>query len=144
MFLRKSVVSVAVMLTSHVASAQIVPVERQAVASDISVIAVSEETRLVKAKVQLGSNSCTSDGLEASLLLTNESGELSLTPIVVGEQDSSKFCIQIYEPVFQEVSIALSSAMMFNNAVILKNAEAMGQDLNLATGKQTSSDACVE
>ena len=135
--MRNSWILAAVCVLGQSALADTIKVERLAVAESVVIEATSEQLQLVKAKVKLGSNSCTSEGLQASLLLDSDeqTGRLTLTPLVVGEQDSSQFCVQIYDPIYQEVSIALPKSLMLDAGVVLKNANTLGEELDLISGE---------
>lgn len=103
-------------------------VYQNAIATDLSVQAFDSGKRVFTTKIRVGSNSCTAIGLSASLEMEidEKTEQIMIRPVVIGERDKSKLCIAVYDPVYQEVSLAFSIDMIINQKIIVQNVDFAG------------------
>lgn len=82
---------------------------------------------IVKARVELGGNSCQAQGLQASLKLKNQGqNQKHIVAYVKGRVRSDLMCPMIYQPVFADVSITVRGEGSFSESIFIRNVERFG------------------
>lgn len=87
----------------------------------------------VQAKVMLGANACTAQGLKARFVVSQEAdGRRYLSAVVSGEQPQQLVCTYIYQPVYANISIVLRDRVGFEETTTLVNAFEDGLNVKLS------------
>lgn len=85
------------------------------------------------AKVMVASNDCEAQGLEASLIVHEETdGSRTVESMVTGEQASDLMCNKIYAPVYAQVSVVIRDQAGYENSTIVKRVYDAETDVTLA------------
>ncbi len=82
---------------------------------------------IVKARVELGGNSCQAQGLQASLKLKNEGlDQKHIVAYVKGRVRNDLICPMIYQPIFADVAITVRGEGAFAESILIRNVESFG------------------
>lgn len=125
------------------------PVKAEVVLNDVKVEAVNgginpdAEAFRVSGRILLGSNSCYAQGLRGTLRVEKAAeGTRHIVPYVQGRQRSDLICIEIYQPVYADVSVTVRGYSDLAETVFVRNAEEFGALRPLSSFTNASADSC--
>lgn len=82
---------------------------------------------IVRGQVMVGSNSCFAQGLQAKLKVEKVSdGTEHVVAYVEGRQRADLICIEIFQPVYADVSVTVRGEMNLAETVFVRNVDEMG------------------
>jgi hypothetical protein len=104
----------------------------------------------VRGQVMVASNSCFAQGLHGKLRLEKApDGNTHVVAYVEGRQRAGLICIQIFQPVYADVSVTVRGAANLTETVFIRNVDEMGTlrplaDFTPYTDKEEEANSCEQ